>query len=258
MLACCFQHRIEIPGALSLTTESRWSFSLSLGPHGTALTLQTTHTTVPYLPALLSIIHNCSKHICPSHSVVDSDGLNAVLGEPAYSSHGAQHAPLRLYIHSFPCSSRHSLTLYLVRWTTLVSMLLHSHPVSYLRNTHRNFNRSHSHECRNVRFQSKPGSYRCASQGVMGVYLPLLQHMGLDDDFPSWQLSAWTMALNTISRSFTPSPSQQTSNNISPRSKPTVSEGTAVTIFSRVHPNVTSSGPGNRSKLTFAGFTLRS
>jgi hypothetical protein len=33
-----------------------------------------------------------------------------------------------------------------------------------------------------------------ATQGAMGMYLPSLQNMVLDDDFPSWQLLASTAA----------------------------------------------------------------
>ncbi|KAF8508056.1 hypothetical protein JB92DRAFT_2955154 [Gautieria morchelliformis] len=63
---------------------------------------------------------------------------------------------------------------------------------------------------------------------------------------------------NTTSYSSAPSSRQPTSNSISLRSKPTVSQSAGATLFSRVHPNVTSSAPGSRSNLTFAASTLKS
>jgi hypothetical protein len=91
----------------------------------------------PFVSSYTPIVQN---HMYPSHRVMDSDLPNSALEDPVNllfncSSYGARSLPRCLYIHSSRWSARHFLNLYLIRRTKLVSILVHSHPVIFLRNT---------------------------------------------------------------------------------------------------------------------------
>ncbi|KAF8525726.1 hypothetical protein JB92DRAFT_1217094 [Gautieria morchelliformis] len=194
--------------------------------------------------------------MCPSHSVMDSDGLNSVLGAPVYSSHALLMNVAMSGFNPSQEATAPCLDNCAAAREPCVCILYHGHELPS-----QSF--PQTSPCLSpvqVR-EPWPSVWTMARRQVLPVMITLCHTCPTRFlvMLPRRLIPARSAALpNTSSCSCTKSPRQPTSNNISSRSSPTASESASATIFSQVHPHVTSSAPGSRSNLTFAASTLKS